>query len=123
VWTAVASLILLLIVVLILDGVLVPPEDNAMPSAAQTRRHRLLILLGHITDGFFAGSMGMLGHVSESSKVHGERRWGPSTRRRTLYLLAFMFGLFLTLTYEAVRPRRYTLDLIYFLSFRRAYFI
>jgi hypothetical protein len=82
-WAAVASLILLLIVALILDGVFVPPDDDAMPSAGLTRRLRPLLLLGYIEHGFFADLMGMLSQVSESSEMQGERRRRPSSRQRT----------------------------------------
>jgi hypothetical protein len=119
----VASLILLLIVVWIVDGIVVPPEDDTVNTAELARFDGLLLHLGYITRGFFTGLLGILGHVSEISDVHRERCRGPSTRQHILPLLALMFGLFLTLTYEAVRRRRHPLDLVYFLSFRRAVYI
>jgi hypothetical protein len=118
VWVAVAGLLLLLMFVIMFDRIFSPPKasDEAPKGRARLQqiRHTLLRtkLLRRARYAFFKTAMGMVGHVENegSGPKLGQRHqyWKPSTRQHFLILLALLFSLVLTLTYEAVCCRHYS---------------
>lgn len=110
VWVGVASLVVLHMFVTMFDRNFAPSEKRDVPppglSSLQRMRHVLLRtkLLRRTRNAFFATAMGMLGSGSEDDQnVQGRHQRLMSTRQRLLLLIAMLFGLFLTLVYEAVR--------------------
>jgi hypothetical protein len=112
VWVAVAGLMLLLLFAIMSDRNFEPPEasDEAPQGLTRLQRIRHMLLrtkfIRRARYAFFTTAMGMVGHVDNEvcGPNPGQRHqyWKASTRQRFLILLALLFGLFLTLTYEAV---------------------